>query len=315
MAKSVLFVCSGNTCRSVMAEYLMRHRAQQAGVDVEVMSAGLHAFAGDSAAENAIEALAELGIDARQHRSRKIHPRLLAEADLILAMTEGHRQELLRLGSEHADKIFLLKEYAHLLDSGQEPEDLEAKEYEIRDPFGQSLETYRQSRQEIDGAVQTILARGIGEGGRSMKIALGVDHGGYWAKEAVLEHLNSKGIEVVDFGTHSAESCDYPDIAKEVAEAVRDGQCDFGILICGTGIGMCIAANKVRGIRAAQCTDTFSARHARTHNDAQILCLGARVTGLGLMLDIIDTYLQESFTGGRHAVRVDKISKIESAGS
>ncbi|NLM42320.1 MAG: ribose 5-phosphate isomerase B [Firmicutes bacterium] len=140
-----------------------------------------------------------------------------------------------------------------------------------------------------------------------MKIAVGADHGGFQAKQAVIEHLQSKGVDVVDFGTDSEESCDYPDIAQPVAQAVSRGECERGILICGTGIGMSIAANKVQGIRAALCGDTFSARMAREHNDANILCLGARVTGLGLMLDIIDAYLQGSFLGGRHKTRIEKI--------
>lgn len=143
-----------------------------------------------------------------------------------------------------------------------------------------------------------------------MRIAVGADHGGFQAKQAVIEHLSSQGLEVADFGTFSAESCDYPDIAQPVAQAVVRGEVDLGILICGTGIGMSIAANKVQGIRAALCSDTFSARMAREHNDSNILCLGARVLGLGLMLDIVDAYLRGSFVGGRHKTRVEKIEAL-----
>lgn len=144
-----------------------------------------------------------------------------------------------------------------------------------------------------------------------MKIVIGADHGGYQAKAAVLEYLLAQGYEVEDFGTYSEESCDYPDIAHKLAKAVARGEFSLGILICGTGIGMSLAANKVAGVRAALCQDTYSARMARAHNDSNVLCLGARVLGVGLMLDIVDTYLQGSFIGGRHAVRVGKIEQVE----
>lgn len=142
-----------------------------------------------------------------------------------------------------------------------------------------------------------------------MKIVIGADHGGFGSKREIIEHLEKQGLEVSDLGTHSEASCDYPDIAHKVAGVVAEGKYELGILICGTGIGMSLAANKVPNIRAALCQDTYSARMARAHNDCNILCLGARVTGLGLMLDIVDTYLQGSFEGGRHARRVEKIEQ------
>ena len=144
-----------------------------------------------------------------------------------------------------------------------------------------------------------------------MKIVIGADHGGYEAKTAVLEYLTAQGYQVEDYGTYSEESCDYPDVAHKVGKAVAQEEFELGILICGTGIGMSLAANKVPGIRAALCQDTYSARMARAHNNSNVLCLGARVTGLGLMMDIVDTYVQGSFTGGRHARRVEKIEQVE----
>lgn len=140
-----------------------------------------------------------------------------------------------------------------------------------------------------------------------MKIAIGSDHGGFHAKGEIIKFLQSEQYEVEDFGTYSAESCDYPDIAHKVGEAVAAGHYDFGILICGTGIGVSIAANKIPGVRAALCGDTYSARMARAHNNSNVLCLGARVVGPGLMEDIVRTYLRGEFEGGRHARRVDKI--------
>ena len=144
-----------------------------------------------------------------------------------------------------------------------------------------------------------------------MKIAIGSDHGGLNLKTAMKEVLVAAGVEVLDCGTHTTASVDYPDIAQQVAMAVTSGVAERGILICGTGIGMSIAANKIDGIRAALCTDVFSALMSREHNDANILCLGERVIGLGLAEKIVDTYLTGHFQGGRHARRVEKIMNLE----
>ena len=144
-----------------------------------------------------------------------------------------------------------------------------------------------------------------------MKIAIGCDHGGLNLKNEIIKHLSSKNIETKDFGTYTSESCDYPDIAKEVAEKVAEKEFDFGILVCGTGVGISIAANKVPGIRAALCHDTFSAHATREHNNANILTLGERVVGVGLGLDIVDTFLNSTFQGDRHQRRIDKITEIE----
>lgn len=144
-----------------------------------------------------------------------------------------------------------------------------------------------------------------------MKLAIGCDHGGFILKGEVINHLKGKGIEFEDFGTYSAESCDYPDIAEKVTDAIVSKTCDLGIIICGTGIGISIAANKVPGIRAALCSDTFSAHACREHNNANILALGERVIGKGLALDIVDTFLKTEFEGGRHEKRINKITEIE----
>lgn len=144
-----------------------------------------------------------------------------------------------------------------------------------------------------------------------MRIALGADHGGYRLKEEVKKHLEKKGFEVIDCGTNSTESVDYPKYASAVGQAVLSGEAEQGILVCGTGIGISIAANKIPGIRAALCSDTFSARMAREHNNANVLAFGARVIGPGLALDIVDAFLAADFTGGRHARRVDMLSALE----
>lgn len=144
-----------------------------------------------------------------------------------------------------------------------------------------------------------------------LKIAIGSDHGGFKLKEEIKKLLEEKNYVFKDFGTFSQDSVDYPDIALEVARAVRDGSFDRAILICGTGIGIGIAANKVEGIRAALCHDTFSARAAREHNDSNILTMGERVIGPGLAKDIVSIWLETEFAGGRHARRVQLIADIE----
>ncbi|HCO73682.1 MAG TPA: ribose 5-phosphate isomerase B [Clostridium sp.] len=144
-----------------------------------------------------------------------------------------------------------------------------------------------------------------------MKIAIGSDHGGLRLKKEVIKHLEKKNIEVRDYGTYTEDSCDYPDFAEKVAEAVVAKEYDYGILICGTGIGISISANKIPGIRAALCSDTFSAHATREHNNANILAMGERIVGTGLALDIVDAFLGSTFEGGRHENRVNKIMEIE----
>ena len=140
-------------------------------------------------------------------------------------------------------------------------------------------------------------------------IAIGSDHGGYALKQALMAHLDKRGLEYKDFGTYSEASCDYPVYAKAVAHAVADGECERGILICGTGIGVSMTANRIPGIRAALCGDCFSAEATRLHNDANILCMGARVVGEGLALKITDTFLDTPFSNDERHFR--RISLIE----
>ena len=145
------------------------------------------------------------------------------------------------------------------------------------------------------------------------KITIGCDHAGYALKLKVIEHLKNRGIEVIDVGTDSFDSCDYPVFASAVCRNIQCGITELGILICGTGIGMSMAANKHKGIRAAACSDTFSARLTRMHNDANVLCFGERVVGMGLALDLVDQFIDTEFEGGKHQRRVDMINAIERA--
>ena len=142
-------------------------------------------------------------------------------------------------------------------------------------------------------------------------IAIGCDHGGFALKEAVKKHLEEKGIEIKDFGCYSTESVDYAVHAAKVAHCVADGEAEYGILVCSTGIGISIAANKVKGIRAALCCDTHAAEMTRRHNNANILCMGGLVISEQTGLDIVDTFLSFEFEGGRHQRRVDQIAAIE----
>ncbi len=142
---------------------------------------------------------------------------------------------------------------------------------------------------------------------KNIKVVIGSDHGGFEYKKAVIEYLKNHKIDYIDVGTYSYDSCDYPPIAQKAAKKIISEEADKGILICGTGIGMSIAANKVKGIRAAHCTDTFSAKASRAHNNANILCLGERITGKSIALEIVEVWLNSEFEKGRHEKRVDMI--------
>lgn len=142
-------------------------------------------------------------------------------------------------------------------------------------------------------------------------IAIGSDHAAYKLKQAIAEHLTQRGVEFEDLGCYGPERVDYPEYGQKVAEAVAAGKYQYGIVVCGTGIGISLAANKVPGIRCAVCSETYSAKYTRLHNDANMLALGERVVGPGLAMEIVDTFLDTEFEGGRHATRVDMIANIE----
>lgn len=145
-------------------------------------------------------------------------------------------------------------------------------------------------------------------------IAVGCDHGGFALKQEILSYLNKNGYEYQDFGTYDTESCDYPVYGEKVARAVSSGACEKGLLFCGTGIGISLAANRVKGIRAVVCSEPYSAEMSRRHNNANILCLGGRVVGAGLAEKIVEVWLNTEFEGGRHARRVGMLDEIASKG-
>ena len=150
-----------------------------------------------------------------------------------------------------------------------------------------------------------------GTGEFQMKIIIGSDRAGYELKKAVMAHLSETGVEFIEAGCMNGESCDYPLVAKDVCTRLMSGEAEKAILICGTGVGISIAANKIKGIRAALCGDWYSAKYTRLHNDANVLCMGGRVIGSGLACEITDVFLNTEFEGGRHQRRVDQISDIE----
>lgn len=144
-----------------------------------------------------------------------------------------------------------------------------------------------------------------------MKIAIACDHGGYRLKNVLIEELKRQGYEVKDYGTYSEESCDYPDYASQAARAVANGECEKGVVVCGTGIGVSICANKIKGIRCALCHDVFSAKATRAHNDANMLAMGQRVIGEGLAVEILNAWLHTEFEGDRHVRRIEKMMNLE----
>jgi RpiB/LacA/LacB family sugar-phosphate isomerase len=303
--KTVLFVCTGNICRSPMAEGLFRH-ATKGHTQFRVLSAGVGAVDGLPPSEFAVRALKELGIDIAKQRSRMLTADLVNQADYIFGMTHSHVDAITLLYPHAAEKTFLLREF---------DETLESYENDISDPIGGSYEVYLNCRDQIEQGIasmlkfieQTASMHATDRDTAKTAVALGADHGGFQLKQAIKQHLQSKGLPVTDYGTTSTDSTDYPDYAQAVARSVAEHQHHFGILICTSGVGMSIAANKVPGARAALVWDVEAAAMARRHNDANILCLSAKSTQPDQIAAIVDTFLATPFEGGRHERRVGKL--------
>jgi RpiB/LacA/LacB family sugar-phosphate isomerase len=310
--KTILFVCTGNICRSPMAEGLFRH-VMKTRDDHRVLSAGVGAINGQPPSAHAVRALKELGVDISKQRSQMLTAELVREADYIFGMTHGHVDAVMLLYPQAAEKTFLLREF---------DETLEVFEKDISDPIGGSYEVYTSCRDQIEQGIASMLKfieqtstpdSGKPAPKRALQIAIGADHAGYALKEELKAHLSRGGFPVVDVGTMSPESTDYPEYAQAVGRKVAVGESDLGVLICSTGIGMSIAANKVPGVRAALVTDEALARLSREHNNANVLCLGQKFTNADQAKKIVDAFLAGQFEGGRHERRVRKLEADSTA--
>jgi glycine hydroxymethyltransferase len=302
--KTVLFVCTGNVCRSPMAEGLFRQAVQSRG-DYRVLSAGLGATEGHPPSTFAVQAVRELGIDISSQRSHMLTAEWVAQADYIFGMTHHHVDTVMLLYPQAAEKTFLLREFDETLD---------LFEKDISDPIGGSYEVYANCRDQIEQGIASLLRfieqgqrRSTGEAGKAVTVALGADPAGCQLKEALKEHFQKTGISFTDLGAKSLEGADYSQIAQAVAQSVAQERALYGVLVCSTGIGMSIAANKVPHVRAALVGDEEGAILARQHNDANVLCLAARSTTPELAARMADAFISARFEGGRHEQRVSKI--------
>jgi glycine hydroxymethyltransferase len=304
--KTILFVCTGNVCRSPMAEGLFRNAIRGRG-DYRVLSAGVGAIDGQAPSPNAVRAMREIGIDIGHQRSHMLTGELVNQADYIFGMTHSHVDSVMLLYPQAAEKTFLLREFDETLD---------IFEKDIPDPIGGSFEIYCNCRDQIEQGIASMLAfieqtaaphSGQVSQAHQTILAIGCDHAGFEMKSVLKQHLHNKGVTIADLGTHTMESTDYPDYAQAVGEAVANGKSELGLLICGSGVGMSIAANKVPGVRAALVFNEEMGRLAREHNDANVLCLGARFTSSEQARKIVDAFLSAHFEGGRHERRVNKM--------
>ncbi|HUR46153.1 MAG TPA: ribose 5-phosphate isomerase B [Candidatus Saccharimonadales bacterium] len=309
--KTILFVCTGNICRSPMAEGLFRH-ATKGRNEFRVISAGVGAVEGLPPSEYATKALRELGIDISRQRSRMLSGEIVNQADYIFGMTHSHVDAITMLYPQASEKTFLLREFDETLDS---------YENDISDPIGGSYDVYRACRDQIEQGIFSMLkfidqtavtARPEQVLTTRTTVALGADHGGFELKEFIKQHLKNLGVAVTDFGTHSRESTDYPEFAQLVSRNVAARKQDFGILICTSGVGMSIAANKVPGVRAALVWNEEMATLSRQHNNANILCLGSLGLDAESAVSIVENFISAEFEGGRHERRINKIEPIES---
>ena len=294
--KNIIFVCSGNTCRSPMAEAIAKSLCNHK--DINILSMGIFVYNNLPINEKAKLVLQNNNINVSNHVSKPLTLLELENADLILTMEKEQKALLIEFAKANnikTNNIFTLYEYTL------------NKDTDIKDPFGSDLTTYNECFNEIYSLVSKINFDNISE---ETMIGIGSDHGGFHLKEEIIKYLKDNNIPFKDYGTYSTDAVDYPIYGKKVANDVANGTLEKGILICGTGIGISISANKVKGVRAALCHDVFSAKATREHNNANILCMGERVIGVGLALEIVKAFLETPFSNDeRHIRRINMIEE------
>ena len=306
--KTILFVCTGNVCRSPMAEALFRRVVDGRGA-FRAFSAGLGAVDGQPPTAHSVTAMRELGVDISGQRSRMLTTDLVRQADYIFGMTHSHVDTIALLYPQAAEKTFLLREF---------DDSLEDFEKDISDPIGGSYEIYQDCRDQIEQGIASLLkfmeqheilsVSPAAKPVAATNFALGADHGGFALKEALKQYLQQRGLSVTDFGAKSLDPADdYPDFARPAALAVAAGQAELGLLICTSGVGVSMTANKVPGVRAALVADETTAGLVRQHNDANVLCLSGKNTSPELGRKILDAFIKARFEGGRHERRVNKM--------
>lgn len=305
-----------------MAEALFRGLVKDRP-DYEVLSAGLSASSGDLASHYTEELMREMGHDLSRHRSRRVTPELLDRVTHIVAMGMHHIEAIEAMFPEAAHKTYLVSEFS--------PDDL-LRDRDVTDPFGGSRDDYAETRDILQALLPTVLAyidqtfekqpdnpnamSAIAPASAKpvstnvKRIVVGADHGGLALKNALVGHLKEKGHEVTDIGTHTPDSVDYPDFADAVSERVLAGEASAGILVCTSGIGVCMAANRHPGIQAALVGDPTEAALTREHNNANVLCLSGAKTPVETAKQIVDAFLATPFAGGRHARRVEKMNSL-----
>ncbi|OAI56691.1 glycine hydroxymethyltransferase [Verrucomicrobiaceae bacterium SCGC AG-212-N21] len=307
-----------------MAEVLFRALVKGRS-DYEVLSAGLSASHGDFATHHTAELMRDMGLDLSGHRSRAVTKELLKEVTHVIAMGNHHLHAIEVMFPEAAEKAYLVSEFS--------PDDA-LRGYDVSDPFGGSRADYEETRDILQQLLPTVLAyidqtfekppvtvietiamsanapASAKPVSTTQRLAVGADHGGVDLKNELVTYLRDKGHDVTDLGTHSKDSVDYPDFADAVAERVLAGQADAGLLVCTSGIGVCMAANRHPNIQAALVSEPAEAATTREHNNANVLCLSGSKTSPEAAKQIVDTFLATPFAGGRHARRVGKMNTL-----
>lgn len=292
--KRIIFVCDYDTSLAPMAKAIMVKACKMKRKKVEVESRGLVVQFPEPINPKCEAILKSNGLTMAEHTSKQLTQDDFAQDTYIFTMDLKQKEKIYN-EYENAVNVFVITQAT---DNGQD----------INNPYGGALSEYGKCFETLEKIINEITDIYNFKEEKQM-IALGCDHGGYKLKQEIITYLEAKGYEYKDFGCYDEQACDYPVYGQAVANAVANKECEKGIIICGTGIGISIAANKIKGVRAALCHDCFSAEATRLHNDANILAMGARVVGVGLAIKIVDTFLNTEFSNDERHIR--RISMLE----